>query len=119
MAAALPARRPALPLDRGQIVANFAVLGGTHLPYEKLNGLRTEVPALAAWTRSSNMTVEVGSDERRQVQSVQMRLTGAEPIALARSMNLELRSSWRTKRPMGGFEAYESVELGHEFVPVD
>jgi hypothetical protein len=34
----------------GRIVANFAVVGGTNLNYDAINGLRSEIPALARWT---------------------------------------------------------------------
>ena len=98
-------------VGKGHIVANFAVLGGRHLRYEKIHGLRTEVPALAAWTRLSNMEIETEANRESRIQSVQMKLTNAEPIPLARSLNLEMKSTWRTERPSGGFLAYEGVEL--------
>lgn len=96
---------------KGHIVANFAVLGGTHLNYEKLHGLRTEIPALAAWTKLSSMTVKTESNSKSRIQSVEMTLSNAPAIQLARAMNLKLRSTWRTERPDGGFLAYEGVEL--------
>lgn len=96
---------------RGHIVANFAVLGGRHLNYEKIQGLRTEVPALAAWTRLSSMAVETETDRDSRIQSVRMTLTNAEATLLSRTLNLEMRSTWRTERPNGGFLAYEGVEL--------
>ncbi|MEC5200561.1 hypothetical protein RCH21_002807 [Arthrobacter sp. PL16] len=95
----------------GHIVANYAVLGGSHLRYEKVDGLRTEIPAMAAWTRLSSIKIKIESNEKNRIQSVQMTLANAEPIALARPMNLMMRSSWRTERPSGGFLAYEGVEL--------
>lgn len=98
-------------VGQGHIVANYAVIGGTHLRYEKVNGLRTEIPGLAIWTRLSSMTIRTETDERSRIQSVQMTLQNAEPISLARPMNLVMRSSWRTKRPSGGFHADEGVEL--------
>lgn len=57
------------------------------------------------------MTVDMKASAENRVQSVQMTLTNAEPIKLARSMNLMMRSSWRTEMPTGGFLAYEGVEL--------
>lgn len=96
---------------KGHIVANFAVLGGRHLNFEKIHGLRTEVPALAAWTRLSSMAVETETDRDSRIQSVQMTLANAEAILLSRTLNLEMRSTWRTERPNGGFLAYEGVEL--------
>lgn len=38
----------------GRIVANYAVLGDHDLALERINGVRTEMPALAAWTRLSS-----------------------------------------------------------------
>jgi hypothetical protein len=98
-------------VGQGHIVANYAVLGGSHLRYDKVDGLRTEIPAMAAWTRLSSMKIKTEANEKNRIQSVQMTLTNAEPIALARPMNLMMRSSWRTERPSGGFLAYEGVEL--------
>ena len=57
------------------------------------------------------MTVGVRAGKGNRVQSVQMTLTNAEPIKLARPMNLVMRSSWRTESPSCGFIAYEGVEL--------
>lgn len=98
-------------VGKGHIVANFAVLGGTNLRYEKIHGLRTEIPALAAWTRLSSMAVETETNSKSRIQSVQMTLTNAKTIPLARSMNLEMKSTWRTERSSGSFLAYEGVEL--------
>ena len=98
-------------VGQGQIVANYAVLGGRSLKYEKVNGLRAEVPALAAWTRLSNMMVDVTTNESNRVQSVQMTLTNAPEMKLARPLNLTMKSSWRTENPRGSFLAYEGVKL--------
>lgn len=96
---------------QGQIVATFAVFGASTLKYEKIHGLRTEIPALAAWTRLSNMDVDVVHDDNSRVQSVRMTLTDAPAVSLTRSMNLKMRSSWRTESPRGSFLAFEGVKL--------
>lgn len=98
-------------VGQGQIVANYAVLGGRSLKFDKINGLRTEVPALAAWTRLSSMEVDVTKDESNRVQSVQMTLTNAPEVHLARPLNLTMHSTWRTENPHGSFLAYEGVKL--------
>ena len=98
-------------IGQGRIVANYAVLGGGTLKYEKINGLRAEVPALAAWTRLSNMEVRVETSNQNRVRAVQMKLTNAEPVPLARPLNLVMRSTWRTEQPLGSFLAYEGVKL--------
>ena len=98
-------------IGQGRIIANYAVLGGRTLNYEKIHGLRTEIPALAAWTRLSNMEIKITANEKNRVQSVQMTLLDAPEVSLARSMNLKMRSSWRTENPRGSFLAYEGVKL--------
>lgn len=98
-------------VGQGRIVANYAVLGGRSLKYDKVNGLRAEVPALAAWTRISSMKVDVSTDESNRVQSVQMTLTNAPEVKLARPLNLTMKSTWRTENPSGSFLAYEGVKL--------
>ncbi|MEX1142576.1 MAG: HEPN domain-containing protein [Thermoleophilaceae bacterium] len=98
-------------VGQGRIVANYAVLGGRTLKYEKIHGLRTEIPALAAWTRLSSMEVKTQADTKNRVQSVQMTLADAPPVPLARPVNLTMRSSWRTQNPRGSFLAYEGVKL--------
>lgn len=98
-------------VGQGRIVANYAVLGGRSLKYDKINGFRAEVPALAAWTRLSSMKVDVTANESNRVQSVQMTLTNAPEVKLARPLNLTMKSTWRTENPRGSFLAYEGVKL--------
>jgi len=98
-------------VGQGRIVANYAVLGGRSLKYEKINGLRVEMPALASWTRLSSMEVTVRRNELNRVKSVQMTLANAPEIKLARPLNLKLKSTWRTERPSGSFIAYEGVKV--------
>lgn len=100
-----------LRVGQGRIIANYAVLGGQSLKYDKVNGLRAEVPALATWTRLSSMKVDVTTNESNRVQSVQMALTNAPEVKLARPLNLTMKSTWRTESPPGSFLAYEGVKL--------
>ncbi|MGP9490031.1 hypothetical protein CIK76_13100 [Glutamicibacter sp. BW80] len=100
-----------LHVGQGRIVANYAVLGGQSLKYDKVNGIRAEVPALASWTRLSSMKVDVTSNESNRVQSVQMTLTNAPKVKLARPLNLTMQSTWRTENQRGSFLAYEGVKL--------
>ena len=98
-------------VGQGRIVANFAVIGGQSLKYEKVHGLRTGVPALAAWTNLSTMKVNVTTDESNRFKSVGMTLTNAPEVHLTNSLNLRMKSTWRTETPRGQFLAYESVKL--------
>lgn len=96
---------------RGRIVANFAVIGGRHLRYDKVNALRTDIPALAAWTQLGSMNVSIETNEKRRVSSVQMKLNEAEPVRLNKRLNLSMRSTWRIEQPFNSFAAYEAVEV--------
>lgn len=98
-------------VGQGRVVANFAVLSGHSLKYEKVHGLRTEVPSLAAWTNLSTMKVNVTTDELNRSKSVEMTLTSASEVHLANSLNFRMKSTWRTETPRGQFLAYESVRL--------
>ncbi|MCW3816810.1 hypothetical protein ONA91_20395 [Micromonospora sp. DR5-3] len=100
-------------VGQGRIVATYAVLGGRSPDYEKIHGFRTEVPALAAWTRLSGIEVEAGTDDRTGWKSVEMKLSNVEPVALAAAMNLTLASHWQTTRGdgHGEFHVHETIEL--------
>lgn len=103
--------RRSFAVGRGQIVANYAVLGAESLDYEEICGMRTEAPALAAWTRLSGMEVSVERDDENRAKSVHMTLTSPPPVALARRMNLTMLPTWRTEWPTGSFIATEGVKL--------
>lgn len=100
-----------LSSGQGQIVANYAVFGATNLKYERIHGLRTEIPALAAWTRLSSMEIHISRTEKNRVQSIQMTLTNSPAVSLARAVNLKMLPTWRTENPRGRFFAYEGVKL--------
>lgn len=101
----------------GKVVANAAVLGAQSPEYEQIHGLRTEIPALAAWTQLSGMDITREPDSKNLIQSVRMTLAAIDPIPLSSKLNLTLRSHWRTSRGPDGeivrgeFHAYETIEL--------
>ncbi|WP_158297137.1 ApeA N-terminal domain 1-containing protein [Zhihengliuella sp. ISTPL4] len=95
----------------GKLVANFAVVDGQWLDYEQINGLRTDAPGVAAWTRLSGIRVDVQRDDRRRARSVRMDLESPADIRLAGAMNLGMHLHWRTDNPRGRFSAEEVVQL--------
>lgn len=98
-------------VGKGVIVANYAVLGGRHLHYERINGLRTEIPALAPWTRLSSMETSSERSPDGLVRSVRLTLTDAKSLHLSRTLNLTMKSTWRVQNPAGEFRANEGVQL--------
>lgn len=95
----------------GIIVANYAVLGGRSLRYEAINGMRTEIPALMAWTRFSSMKVDRHHDEHNRLQSVQMKLSSIDSVKLAQTLDLTMHSTWIGTEKLGYFSAREHIVL--------
>lgn len=93
----------------GRIVANYAVLGEYPLDIEEINGVRTEMPALAAWTRLTSTRRETVTDEEHRVQELTLTLRSPAATKLASSKNLTMRPSWRTSIPERGTLATHDV----------
>ena len=94
----------------GRLVAEYAVLGGrSWANFEKVNGVRTEIPGLADWTGISSRTTEVKSDKANRTleYTITMRSPAAQP--LARNKNLTLQPSWRSSTPAPGTIATHDV----------
>lgn len=97
----------------GTIIPNFAVLSGRNLKYDKINGLRSELPGLAVWSEQRSVHTEPKPDPDGRVQRVEVSLSSPPQIPIARTMNLMLRPTWRTSYPdnIGTFAAHDIVEL--------
>lgn len=99
-------------IGHGRIIANYAVLGGTHDNYESVNGLRTEIPALLVWTQLSSLEMKPETDGGNRWKSMELKLSGAKPVSLSPHMGLEIQPLWRTDPySLGKVAAYETVEL--------
>lgn len=98
-------------VGQGRIVANFAVLGASNRDYERLNGLRTEIPALREWTRSSGIVWDTEDDEAGLPRSLNVKASSPPTIRLARSLNLSMRSTWKTATDGGSFTIDEAHVL--------
>lgn len=59
----------------------------------------------------SSKESEITTDESNTVQSVRMTLTNSPEVKFARSLNLTMKSTWRTKDSIDRFVAYEGVKL--------
>lgn len=97
----------------GRIVANFAVLGGTNLGYDTINGLRSEIPALARWTGWRSLRTKSETDPDGRVQRMQVTLDSPPEIELSDELGLRMRPSWRTSYPdnIGTFAAHEVAQV--------
>ncbi len=83
-----------LGAGQGQVVADFAVMGGDHLRYSTLHGMRTVIPALAAWTEMKSIEIAMESDGANRVQEVRLSMRAQPETPVSRALNLRLRPSW-------------------------
>lgn len=103
--------RSSMAAGHGIVVANYAVLGGRSFGYEHINGMRTESPAISAWTRLSAISSRRETDDRHRIQALHMTLSSPPDVPLARNMNLALRVTWRADPKPGTFVATEAVQV--------
>lgn len=104
----------------GRIVANYAVMGDHDLAIERINGVRTEMPALAAWTRLSSTERRTVTDEAHRVQELTITLRSPSATKLSNRKNFTLQPSWRTSAPeRGTLAAHDVVQLVSQTVAKD
>lgn len=96
----------------GVIVANYAVLGGRSLKYDKINGMRSDIPAMAAWTGITFIAVKPNNDAEGLLESVQVELKRLAPIPVSRTLNLAIHPLWEARLPRTAFSARERIMLG-------
>lgn len=95
----------------GIIVANYAVLGGRSLKYEKFNGMRSDIPAMAAWTGITSMDVKPNNDAEGLLESVQVELKRVAPISVSRTLNLAIHPLWEASHTRSAFSTREQIVL--------
>ena len=95
----------------GRLHADLAVLGGSTLRYDKIHGLRSEVPALADWTGLGGMDVDDGPRAREEGQVFTVELPGSPELRLTRKLNLSIRPVWRSQQSRRCFTVWQSVQL--------
>nr|WP_248371719.1 HEPN domain-containing protein [Actinomyces naeslundii] len=104
--------RQTLDAGYGVIVANYAVLGGRSPKYDKINGMRSDIPAMAAWTGITSMAVKPNNDAEGLLESVQVELKRLAPIPVSRTLNLAIHPLWEARLPRTAFSARERIMLG-------
>lgn len=104
--------RQTLDAGYGVIVANYAVLGGRSPKYDKINGMRSDIPAMAAWTGITSMVVKPNNDTEGLLESVQVELKRLAPIPVSRTLNLAIHPLWEARLPRTAFSARERIMLG-------
>ena len=95
----------------GVIVANYAVLGGRSLKYDKINGMRSDIPAMAAWTGISSMAVKPNNDAEGLLEAVQVELKRLPPVSISRTLNLVIHPLWDASQRHADFSTRERIML--------
>ena len=96
----------------GVIVANYAVLGGRSSKYDKINGMRSDIPAMAAWTGITSMVIKPNNDAEGLLETVQVELKRLAPVSVSRTLNLAIHPLWEATQPRTVFSARERIMLG-------
>lgn len=104
--------RQTLDAGYGVIVANYAVLGGRSPKYDKVNGMRSDIPAMASWTGITSMNVKPNNDAEGLLESVQVELKRLSPVSISRTLNLAIHPLWEARQPRGTFTTRERIMLG-------
>ena len=84
----------ALNAGYGVVVANYAVLGGRSSKYDKINGMRSDIPAMAAWTGITSMSAKPNNDAEGLLETVQVELKRLAPVSISRTLNLAIHPLW-------------------------
>jgi hypothetical protein len=105
--------RSNLSIGSGQIVANFAVLGGKNFRYARINGLRTEIPGLARWSGQKSVNIQRILDTEHRLKRLEINLEAAQALPLSQKRNLTLLPNWRTSEPdkIGTFATHDVVQI--------
>lgn len=104
--------RQTLNAGYGVIVANYAVLGGRSPKYDKVNGMRSDIPAMASWTGITSMNVKANNNTDGLLDSVQIELKRLSPVSISRTLNLAIHPLWEARLPRTAFSARERIMLG-------
>lgn len=80
----------------GQIVPTWVVFGARHLRYERITGMRSEIPGFSAWIGATSRVVTPTTDADARVQRLEVTLDAPAPTRLAAPLNLTMVPSWRT-----------------------
>ena len=95
----------------GVIVANYAVLDGRSSKYDKINGMRSDIPAMAAWTGITSMAVKPNNDAEGLLEAVQVELKRLPPVSISRTLNLVIYPLWDASQRRAAFSTRERIML--------
>jgi len=79
---------------QGQIIANYAVLGGRTLKYGRINGMRTEIEGLLGWFGQSMGTVTRETDDQGRLVKSGFEFNHTDPMPISSSLNLSFVGDW-------------------------
>ena len=103
--------RQTLDAGYGVIVANYAVLGGRSPKYDKVNGMRSDIPAMAAWTGISSMAGKPNNDTEGLLEAVQVELKRLPSVSISRTLNLVIHPLWDASQRHADFSTRERIMI--------
>lgn len=104
-------RRHMFNHGQGRVDVRFAVLGGRG-DYQRLTGLRSEVPGLASWVGIRGIEQSTTTDDQGLVQAVAMTVESQPKIELGGPLELRIRPAFATTLGSDGTATIqESMQL--------
>lgn len=91
----------------GVLVAEFAVLGGRNLKYDKINGMRTSSSAYGRWLGRSSIDLTPKTDSLGRLQSLDLALGRTESVKVSRRLNMTAQWDWEASPVLDGYDVRE------------
>lgn len=94
---------------KGVLVADFAVLGGRNLKYDRINGMRTTSSAYRKWSEGSAIAISRQTDDAGRCESLTLTLQRVDSMRVSRRLNLSVRGDWSSTPVPDGYDVRESL----------
>lgn len=93
----------------GRVNVEYAAVGQHDLNLDKINGIRTEMPALNAWTGITSRSSSMTADAKQRTRTFTVEMRSPATTRLSRTKNLSLMPTWRTSAPEADTQATHDI----------
>ena len=78
----------------GRVQVQYAVLGGQHSNYAKVNAVRTQSPGISKWFGLTGFATKSVTDEQGRLQSLTFEPDKIDVVPIRKRLNLSVNPSW-------------------------
>lgn len=91
-----------LSVGRGEVVADFGVIGARHLNYSSINGLRSTIPDMLEWSEIASISDSYSRYPDGRLSGANFAVERQPDIKVHRRLNVSLYPTWSTDPKRGG-----------------